>query len=176
MPATYPSRPSPAKPRPRRRPALSHPEWRSTQTRDKLPLVAQASYPGLISRKPYESRPRPCKVSLLDCRADNPLKLTGEDAGPSAPSGPPRQQGLHALKLPIETDETIQSCPTDLEFPSDVRNVAGREASMMTPQQLADGLVPPVSLCPDSRLDTVLVIGSVVLHSLLRATSVRRRG
>src|SRR6185295_8020472 len=37
-----------------RRPALSHPEWRSTQTRDKLPLVAQARHLGLISRSPYD--------------------------------------------------------------------------------------------------------------------------
>src|SRR3954447_10718506 len=36
--------------------ALSRSQSRSAQTRHKLPLVAQARHPGLISRKPYQSK------------------------------------------------------------------------------------------------------------------------
>src|SRR4051794_14892745 len=115
-------------------------------------------------------------VNLLDRCADDLLKLTREDAGPSAPTGPLGEQGIHGPKLPIETDETIQRCSADAEFPGDIRNVVGREASTMAPQQLSNSLVPPPSLCPDRRLGTGLVIGSIVLHSFLQTTSVRRRG
>src|SRR5215208_7930058 len=89
------------------------------------------------------------KAGRIDRRADNRLEFIGEDAGPSAPTGPLGEQGIYASKRPIQADETIQRCSADAEFPSDIRNVAGREASTITLQQLSDSLVPPPSLCPD---------------------------
>src|SRR4029078_10531867 len=39
----------------RLRERLQRPRWRSAQSRDKLPLVAQASHPELISRRSYHT-------------------------------------------------------------------------------------------------------------------------
>src|SRR3954447_12254520 len=67
-----------------------------------------------------QSRPRLCKESFLDRGANDRLDLSGEDAGSSAPPGPPGKQSIHALILPVETDEAIQSWPADAELPSDL--------------------------------------------------------
>jgi hypothetical protein len=89
------------------------------------------------------------KAGRIDRRMNHRLEFIGEDAGPSAPTGPLGEQGIYASKRPIQADETIQRCSADAELPSHIGHVAGREASTMTPQQLSDGLVPPISLCPD---------------------------
>src|SRR3954471_22820485 len=57
----------------RRRKPLQRPRWRSAQSRDKLPLVAQASHPELISRRSYQATPR------LDQVKKRPLPAEGEE-------------------------------------------------------------------------------------------------
>src|SRR3954453_17235722 len=117
-----------------------------------------------------ESRSGLCKVGLLDRLVDDPLKFTGEDTGPFPPTGPFREQSFHASKRPVSFDQMIQSGSADAEVLSNIRHVAGCEASTMAPQQLSDGLVPPTPRCPDRRLNPVLVLRLVAVHPLLRAT------